>query len=164
MTRRDWTANAHRATSRGVELDLLAEPLAGLALEANTAYLDAHYDDFHDRTTGQIYDGNRIAFAPGYTFGLALQYRHLSGLLGRVEYQGLGAYPFFENNVRGQNAYQLLNARVGYERGHFGVYLYGKNLADTTYFTWALPVGPPFDYLSSPGDPRTFGFMVSATF
>lgn len=156
--------NARHATSRGVELEVFADPIRGLDLEANVAYIDAHYDDFREPGTGRRFDGNRIAFAPQYTFWLGGQYRQASGLVARVEYQGLGAYPFFADNLHGQAAYELVNARLGYEHGPLGVYVYGKNLADSTYFTWALHSGPPFGFLSSPGDPRTFGVMVAAKF
>ena len=30
--------------------------------------------------------------------------------------------------------------------------------------TYALHAGPPFGFLSSPGDPRTFGVVVAAKF
>ena len=76
----------------------------------------------------------------------------------------VGAYPFLSDNLRMQDAYELVGARIGYERGHFGIYCYGSNLTDTTYFTWALPLGPGLDYLTTPGDPRTFGLMVAARF
>ena len=81
-----------------------------------------------------------------------------------MEYQGLGGYSFFEDNARGQTAYELLNARVGYERAGIGVSLFAKNLEDTGYFPFALPGGPGGAILTTPGEPRTFGIMVSARF
>jgi outer membrane receptor protein involved in Fe transport len=48
--------------------------------------------------------------------------------------------------------------------GPFGLYAYARNLADVQYFTWALPLGPRAGYLTTPGDPRTFGVIAAAHF
>jgi hypothetical protein len=38
-----------------------------------------------------------------------------------------------------QSAYALLNARVGFEGGHFGVFLFGENLTDTEHYRKKIP-------------------------
>ena len=97
--------------------------MEGLDLIAGLGYIDARFDRFRVARTGERFDGNDIQLIPPYTFSVAMQYRHRHGGFARVEYQGLGGYSFFEDNARGQTAYELLNARVGYERAGIGVSL-----------------------------------------
>jgi len=154
-----WVDNAKRATSRGFEAQVQARPLKGFDIDAGFGYVDAHYDSFFEPGTGAHFDGNTIILAPKYTFSLAAQYLHSSGFLARVEYNGVGKYPLQESNIQFQDAYQLLNARIGYERKRFGVYLFGKNLTDVQYTGIGVPDVFGKGLVGSPGDPRTFGVM-----
>jgi len=156
--------NADQVTSRGVEAAVAAEPWPGVNATAAVGYTDARYNDFRLPDGGRRLDGNDIQLVPAYNFSLALQYRHRTGALMRVEYHGVGAYDFTEENVGGQDAYQLLDARVGWAGAHFGAYVFGKNLTDVTYFPFAVPGGPGGDFVVSPAAPRTFGMQVTATF
>ena len=56
--------------------------------------------------------------------------------------------------------YGLLNARVGYEQGHFGLVLFAENLTDAKYFSAKVP---PLN-AGATGRPRTFGVMGTARF
>jgi iron complex outermembrane receptor protein len=156
--------NADAVTSRGVELELAARPADGLDLAAGFGYTDARFDDFRLAATGARFDGNDVQLVPQYNFALAGQYRHRCGALARVEYLGLGAYSFLEDNRVGQDAYELLNARLGWEGERFGIYAFGRNLADAEYFHFGIPGGPGGATITTPGDPRTFGVMALARF
>ena len=51
-----------------------------------------------------------------------------------------------------------MNARIGYERGHYGLYLFGRNLTDTVRYTQkSLSTG-------STGEPRILGMMAVLKF
>jgi iron complex outermembrane receptor protein len=154
-----WIDNAKRATTRGFEAQVQARPIKGVELDAGFGYTDAHYDSFFEPGTGEHFDGNMILLAPRYTFTLAAQYMHSTGFFARVEYNGVGKYPLQENNIQFQEPYQLLNARIGLERKHFGVYLFGKNLTDEQYTGFGVPDVFGKGLVGSPGDPRTFGLM-----
>jgi iron complex outermembrane receptor protein len=156
--------NAERVTSRGLDASVLAEPWRGLDVSAAVGYIHARYDDFQLPTSGRRLDGNDVQLVPPYSFSLALEYRHRTGVLARAEYQGLGAYAFTEENNGGQGAYELVNARLGWAQEHVGAYLFAKNLTDTTYFPFAIPGGSGGRFIVAPGAPRTFGFVVTATF
>jgi len=154
-------ANASRATSRGAELDCRAALAPGLEGTVAFGYTDARYDRYHDATTGERFDGNDVQLVPQYTFTIALEYRHPWGFLARAEYQGVGGYPFLEDNVVGQDAYQLFNSTLGYETERFGIYAFGDNLTNTRYFYDGIPGGPGGDLVTTPGDPRTYGVEVA---
>ncbi len=154
--------NAPEVVSKGAELELVAEPIAGLQLSAVLGYTDARFVDFQDPATGADLDGNHPPYVPNFTASLAAQYTHRSGVFGRVEMLGVGDTFFDEANTSSfeQPAYALLNARLGYQAKHFSVYLYGQNLTDTEYFTKKIPE------LSAgvPGVPLSFGALVTVAF
>jgi hypothetical protein len=83
------------------------------------------------------------------------------GVYARVDYQGVDGYPFLEDNQRRQAAYHLLAARVGWERGRFGIALWARNLLGQTYFPIAVRALLTPGYIGLVGDPRTFGVAVT---
>ena len=155
--------NAERVTSRGLEASITASPLRGLDVILEGGVADAEYDRFCDPRTRRCLDGHTVALAPDYDFGATLSYRHPSGFVAEASCRGVGSYPFLSDNARSQDAYQLVSARLGWEWKWFGVYAYGRNLADQVYFPFVVPGNAP-DYLSTPGDPRTAGVMLVARY
>jgi iron complex outermembrane receptor protein len=155
--------NADKVQTRGFETDFKAHPVKGLELDAAMGVADARLDRYKDRQTGQNFDGNRMALVSTYNFSLSAQYLHYTGFFARAEYEGNGSYPYTEDNIRDQGAFQLFNAKLGYERHHFGFYVFGKNLFNRTYSHFAIP-GPTGPLVGSPGDPRTFGFEATYKF
>jgi iron complex outermembrane receptor protein len=155
--------NADRVTTRGLETNLTVRPLKGLELITGVGVADARLDRYKDRQTGENFDGNNLSLTSKYTFSLAAQYLHSTGFFARAEYEGNGRYPYSEDNIRFQSAFQLFNAKLGYERRHFGVYLFGKNLFDRTYSRFGIP-GPTGALVGSPGEPRTFGIQATYKF
>ena len=65
--------NAAEASSRGLELELAARPVAGLDLFAAFAHTRARYEKYN--VGSRIYDGNTIPDVPGYTASLGGTYR-----------------------------------------------------------------------------------------
>lgn len=149
-------------TTKGFELELNAKPVKGVDLIAGFGYTDARFTRYTNPFTDENFNGNRLTFAPDFTFNVGVQYRHPVGFFGRVDLQGVGTVFFDEANRLRQNPFALVNARVGYEWKTGGVYLYVKNLFDQTYKTVAFTGF--FDDLASYGDRRTFGFQVQAKF
>jgi iron complex outermembrane recepter protein len=146
----------------GLELELNAQLREGLTLMAGLGYTNARFTDYTNPFSGQSFNGNRLTYAPDYTFNLGLQYRHRRGFFARVDLQGMGTYYFDDANQLRQDPFMLLNARIGYEHKNFGFYLYSNNLGDTRYVTTAFT--GLFADLASYGDRRTFGFQVRAKF
>ena len=79
------------------------------------------------------YKGNKNPYAPDYTFNIGAQYRHESGFYARADLIGYGEMYFDKANEYSRDAYEIVNAKIGYETEHFDVYLYGKNLFDKEY-------------------------------
>ncbi len=147
----------------GFEIELRATPFEGFDVIAGFGYVDATFDDFSNPFGNEELDGNNLPYSPDYTYNLALQYRASFGLFTRLELSGFGT-TFFDNpNEFKQDPYALVNARVGYETGNYGIYFFANNIFDVEYLTTAFNFGSLGD-IASFGAPATFGFQVRSKF
>ncbi|MGD1850656.1 MAG: TonB-dependent receptor domain-containing protein [Cyanophyceae cyanobacterium] len=147
----------------GFELEARATPTPGLSVVAGFGLVDAEFTDFNNPFTGGDSSGNQLTFSPSFSYNLAVQYRSPIGIFGRVELQGLGETFFDDANTLKQDPYAIVNARLGYETGDFGVYLFANNLFDTEYINQAFDL-PPLGTIASFGSPSTYGIQVRGRF
>jgi iron complex outermembrane receptor protein len=154
------TSNAGEAHSQGIEIEAKARPIKGLDITAAFGLGDAEFDEYTN-TAGNDCSGKTMTSTPDYTLNLAVQYRHDSGFFSRIGMQGYGQSYFDDVNTIGQEAYEIYNAKIGYEGRNWDVYFYGKNLFDKEYFSFGrttpLVVGIA-------GEPQTFGIIASLRF
>ena len=159
--------NAGTLMSKGFEMELNARPLKGLQLQYNFGYTDAEYTRLRLSQNGQEVnlDGNRQIFTPSTTSMLVAQYsfplkfKKQVHFISRAEWVHLGNQYFDLANTIEQEAYSLLNARVGVNLKRFDVFLWGRNLGQQKYIAFAYDFGGV--HL---GDPRTYGVTVSVRF
>ncbi|PZN33144.1 MAG: TonB-dependent receptor [Proteobacteria bacterium] len=134
-------ANAGDATIKGVELEAVLRPVAGLSIDASFSYLDFEYDRLSPQVTA--YELSYIApYMPERKWSVGAQYEFILGDLGTltprvdVSYQG-------EMYTNGNNQptnfiedYTLLNARLTWRSsaGDWEASLEGTNLTDKYYF------------------------------
>lgn len=112
--------------------------------------------------------GREQSHAPNYQFNVGAKYRASNGLYAMADMFGMDSF-YFDNvhNAKSQ-AYQVSNARLGYEAKSYEVYLWVKNLTDERYATR----GFFFDHGDGDGeqqyirlgDPRHFGITARAYF
>lgn len=145
----NYVTNAAKATSMGIELELIARITDSLTLMGGFGYTDIEFDEFSD-VFGD-YAGNTNPFSPEYTFNIGAQYRDKSGIFARVDIIGYGKMFFDKANKYSRGAYQLVNAKVGYETKHFDIYLYGKNIFNEEYDSDGYGSGF-YTVYSSPGE------------
>lgn len=126
-----YRTNAAKATSKGVEVEIRCKVTPALSLFASYGYNDTEFDRFSDDDGD--YSGNTNPYAPGYNYNVGAQYRHRDGYYARVDLNGYGKMYFDKANQFSRDAYELVNAKIGYETEHFDLYLYAKNLFDKTY-------------------------------
>jgi iron complex outermembrane receptor protein len=157
--------NAAQVNIWGAEVELKGRPVDGLDLIGTFGYTNAEYSNFRDPITKVSFDGNTPPYVPKYNLSLATQYRSPGGFLGRLEFQVKGQTFFNDENELKQNPYSLVNARIGYEKENFGVYLYAQNLLDRIYVLDAVQAGFGRDFfVGTPGDRRTWGVEVKLQF
>jgi iron complex outermembrane receptor protein len=154
--------NANRAESLGVEFELSYEIVHGLTLNGNIGYNQTQLLGYHDPITGENLSGNEAPYIPEFTALAALDYAHDCGFRAHVEYVAYGETQYTDTNLARyrQAPYGLLNARIGYEKGNYGVYLFGRNLGDTRYFTQK---SSDID-AGIIGEPRILGVMAMLKF
>ena len=128
-----YTTNAAEVSSKGFEVEMAYMPIQGLTLNADLGYVEAKFDEFSD-ISGD-YKGKWKPYAPEYTFNIGAMYRTIFGLyLGANIVGQADMYINKENDLK-QDAYQLVNAKIGYESENYDIYLYGKNIFDEEYDT-----------------------------
>jgi iron complex outermembrane receptor protein len=153
-----WITNAAKATSQGIELEIAAKVTDNLSLMGGLGYTDCEYDTFSD--TNGNYEGNQNPFAPEYTFNLGAQYRNDNGFYARADLIGYGEMFLDKANQYSRDAYQIVNAKIGYEAETFDIYLYGKNIFDEVYDAEGYYGGAYVIY----SDPGEYGLQLTYRF
>lgn len=112
--------------------------------------------------------GREQSHAPNYQFNVGAKYRASNGLYAMADMFGMDSF-YFDNvhNAKSQ-AYQVSNARLGYEAKSYEVYLWVKNLTDERYATRGFFFnhgdGDGKQQYIRLGDPRHFGITARAYF
>ena len=153
-----YLTNAAEATGKGFELEMTARVLDGLTLMAGFGYTNIEFDDFMDALGD--YQGNKNPYAPEYTYNLSAQYRFAGGLYARIDLAGYGKMYFDRSNTYSRDAFETVNARIGYETERFDIYLYGKNIFDKKYDSYGYYDG----YYTVYSDPGEVGLQVNYRF
>jgi iron complex outermembrane receptor protein len=155
-------ANAPRARLMGAEAELNVQPATGWEFSGFCGCTEARLKRYTDPFTQTTVSDKHAPLVPEFNAGAALQYRHPRGLFGRIEFTAFGDTFYDAANTSDfkQSSYGLLSARAGYERTHFGVFLFAENLTDTKYFTAKVP---PLN-AGATGRPQSFGVMVTSRF
>ncbi|TDH19951.1 TonB-dependent receptor [Segetibacter sp. 3557_3] len=158
------TRNTGRLNSKGIEAEVNANLIKGLEVNYSFGYTSAKYLDLKlSQNGGEVnLKGNRQIFTPETTSMLAAQYtlaldaRHGVNLVVRGEWRYLGTQ-FFDlaNNIR-QSPYNIYNTRLGVTAKHLSLFVWGRNLADKRYISYAYDFGAV--HL---GDPRTYGVTIA---
>jgi iron complex outermembrane receptor protein len=154
------TKNTGSLVSKGVELEAAATPLKGLELNYGFGYTEATYKKLKLAQNGTVLnlEGKRQLFTPELTSMLAAQYGYNIGgsknrrVVLRGEWKYLGKQFFDLANKIAQNPYHLLNARLGITTKNLEVMLWGRNLADKKYISYAYDFGAV-----RLGDPKNYG-------
>jgi len=162
--------NAAAVTSKGLELELTAQPTEGLTLDANLAYLNTRYDEFLGNPTAV---GRPVPFQPEYSGSVGVQYVTpvFGGGLelftrGDVIYRD-GSFANVSNALTNDGS-TTFNLRFGLQAndGRTGVFLWGRNVSDEI----AVSAGSVFPFPAAvittrvPGIGRTFGVELRTEF
>ncbi len=167
-------ANASTAEMKGVELEIQADPMEGLYLRANAAWLDASYDEFIFDDDGNpatpLVDYSNLDFrrAPEWTANLDATYEWDVGgntMWARVAWHYLGEHETnFDNSPELHNdAQNLIDASINYDYGKTRFSLFGRNLTDEDGYMIGYDVASIWSYAAA-RPPRTWGIEVTHEF
>jgi len=146
--------NAARARITGVESDLSVNVAPGVDVLAGIGALRPVFIEYDSGTSDLT--GNHLPMAPSYDGYLGLQWRDEVGLFMRVDLSAIGSYYADDQNLIDQDAYRLLAAKIGYETTAWSVFLWGRNLSDSVYWTRASATQSGQQVAVS-GEPRSVG-------
>ena len=145
-------------------------------MRANLGYTYSKYKDFVIH--GNSVEGNVLPLAPKVTSSVGVDWRLGTLFGGDFRLNGdafyYGKQYFDPTNLEriAQSSYTVVNARASLALGsnhQYTVALWGKNLFETHYITYALAVRDPeqgglgLDY-TIPAEPRTFGVSGTVRF
>jgi len=150
-----YITNAATAVSYGAELEVQAKITPHFTMTANFGYTNIEFKEYQDALGD--YSDNKVPSVPEYTFAIGGQYRTGNGLYAGVDLIGIGKTYLDRINTYERDAYQLINAKIGYEAENWDIYLYGKNIFDEDYSR----EGETYIYYS---DPREIGAKLTCRF
>lgn len=162
-----FTDNAAEGTTIGAEAELRWLPAASWEVYLNVGLLDASFDEFV-APQGDL-GGRDQAHAPSYTLATGVTYRSSGGFFARVDMTARDRFYFDVSHDQRSEAYELLHARVGYERNEWQVQLWARNLFDVSYAVRGFYFGnEPPDFPNTLytrlGDPRHVGVTIEKRF
>ncbi|MDB5451912.1 MAG: Pesticin receptor, partial [Caulobacteraceae bacterium] len=175
-----YLANAAKVRSRGAEVELQANPLEGLSLNAGATYAETVYADYANapcavgRTAPCSLSGVRLPNAPLWSTSFSGEYARPVAAFGggaqayvsadvswRSDYNSASDNSPF-GNVKG---YEITNLRVGLRHGDgtWDAYVWARNLFNEDYLQRIQLAGFNSGLLvASVGDPRTIGVTLRA--
>ena len=158
-----FTDNAGEGRNRGIEITADYRVSDVFSVYANIGLLDT---EIRELAGGGATDGRDQAHAPRYSYAFGGRANFAQGWFARIDVTGKDAFFFSDSHDQRSEAYNLVNARVGYERGNWSVSAWARNLLDEKYATRGFFFGnePARDFVDTlytrQGDPRSVGVSV----
>ena len=164
--------NAGKSHSCGLEATLRGRAIDNaLDWGVSYAFTNAKFDEYIYNTRpygtdvvseGADYNGNYVPFVPQHTFSAMANY-HIGKLTFGANVAGQGKNWWNEANTYYQKLYATLGAHADYDFGKVVVSLWGRNLTDTRYNTFAIEssaTGTPCRF-GQQGNPLQLGIDVN---
>ncbi|WP_320820645.1 TonB-dependent receptor [Thalassolituus sp.] len=135
LTFQDYLANAAEGRNYGLELESDWNITPSLNWMVSYGYLKTEFIDYQYQTDDGKFnkDGRAQAHAPENSLATALTAQLLDGLSIRIESEAKDAYFFSDSHDEKAKAYVLWHARLAYDRNHYTVALYSRNLTNRDY-------------------------------
>jgi iron complex outermembrane receptor protein len=163
-----YIANVGGATSKGVELEVNAKPAPNLDLFTAVGYTHARFSE-GSVSSGVSVEGNELPNTPAFTASAGLQYSRTTGpatVHGRADVVFYDAFQYNDANTLGQDAYSLVNLRLGVTGRFLTGELLVRNAFDTRYIPLAFPYQgfAPSGFMGEMGAPRTISVSAGVRF
>ncbi|WP_165190447.1 TonB-dependent receptor [Caulobacter soli] len=154
--------NAGKSHDYGFELEVAQRVDEHLSWYASLGYTRTKFDDFNVTvgTTTTDLSGAEFPYAPHWTLASGVDYRWGNGFVGHLDgnyrskaFSQAQVDPTAADVVK---AHVMFNGRFGYERDHWGAYVFGKNLLNATWSQYSREDVP----LALLSEPRVFGLTI----
>lgn len=132
----DYTANAGKGFSYGLEWEMDWQLMSDLSWSASLGLLKTEITEHNQPDPSSFnLEGREAAHAPAYTYATAINYLITNNLVVQVQLEGKDEFFYSDSHNFESEAYNIINARLAYQRDNFEVALYGKNITDEEYGT-----------------------------
>jgi iron complex outermembrane receptor protein len=164
-----FISNVGGATSRGMELELMARATRGVDVFGALGLTRARFAD-GSTSNGADVSNNRIPFTPNVTASVGMQFsRAINATVstfGRAEFVRYGGFEYDDANSARQEAYSLTNLRAGVNLRGATIEAWVRNAFDTRYIPTAFAYGffAPSGFVGETGRPRTMGVTIGVGF
>jgi iron complex outermembrane recepter protein len=163
-----YISNVGGAVSKGVELEIGARAAPGIDLFTAVGYTHARFAA-GSISSGVNVEGNKIPNTPDYTVSAGAQYSRAVGpatLQARADAVFYGAFEYTDQNSLAQEAYSLVNLRIGVAGRFLMGELLIRNAFDTRYIPLAFPYPnlAPSGFIGEMGAPRTVSVAAGVRF
>ncbi len=168
-----FTENAGSSKNYGAEFEANWYATDNLHLYTSLGWLETEYGQYQYKDKyGSIKDlsGRELAHSPNFTYSLGATYRTDSGWFANINTNGKSEFYYSDSNDSKSDAYNLVNAKLGYETDIWSAYLWGRNLFDEKYGVRGFYFGnePDLDWAAKQyiryGDPQQFGLTLNVKF
>jgi len=170
-------SNIAAASTKGLEVEVIAKPVKNFELRGNVAYIDPKYTKFTANLTGNIGDGATdntslpFPYISDWTASFGGSYKVDLGGNGSLKLSADYSYRSKYNvtdiglALGQQKAFSLVNASLKWTApgDRYSVTAYGRNLTKARYIDGGDQTGFITTFVSD-GAPRTFGVSVDAKF
>lgn len=161
------TRNAGSSHVQGIETEFTYALAKGVSVYGGIGYAKTEFDKFEVDLNGETkdYSGREFMGAPKWTGLIGLNYAQGDGFVANISANHQGSSqrlstPTTDGYDPRNDAYTLVNTRVGYEWGNYGVFGLVENLLDANYIARAKGQ-PDYHNLSKP---RTLSVRFEAAF
>ena len=162
--------NAAAAEISGLELEFQARPLSSLTVSGNLAVLDSEVTETRPGST--VIVGSKLPRSSEFNASLMAEYVWEDFLSGELSLRGeashTGEYFFQMNEPRStfEPSRTLYGARIAYapDDGDWELSVWGKNLSDEVYRTYARESLGDRIALTQIGEPRSYGVTLTKSF
>lgn len=165
------TSNAATSTSKGFEIGSVLRPWKQLALSADLAYADARFDSYRTLPVGSSSvdaSGNHLPYGSRLSYTLGAEAHHFvtpwTKVLARLDYLYKGGHYFDAQNSLYQRGYAITNLKAGLAGERWEFSLWGRNLFDARYRTFAADNGSFIGRKAFAGDPMMVGASLRVEF
>lgn len=162
--------NAAKAHSYGAELSFDAVVTSELRLFASAGVTKAETDDWmyteYSMITGQEttydYSGKELPYVPEYSISAGFAYHSRYGIFWNSDVVFNGAYYHDGANMLKEDAYSIVNSKIGYESDRYTVSLWCDNLFNERYYEGSSMMRAVAVVEDSA--PRTYGISLDYRF
>lgn len=161
-----YTQNASNGANLGLEGEATYRIDSRWQISGSGSLLRTSYTNVTGLFSSLGLDGRAQPFAPSYKFAAAVEYHHPKGFFARLDASALGSFYYYTSDAQASKAYNLENARIGFEHGAWTTSVWVRNLFDARYaqngfYFGLIPPNYPNQAFLQLGDPRQVGITVN---